>query len=81
MDDELLSPKLILYLFYSADTEQQQDQLQLPIEDMKGRSYTGLSIYLSGLTIRSNTYGEKIKPSEFSKRLGKANQFLKQQYD
>ena len=78
MDDELSSLKLKLYLFSSVNTEQWQDQRQLPIEEKKDGSLTGLLIYISGLTIERNTYDGNINPPEFRERLGKAKQFLEQ---
>ena len=42
---------------------------------------TGWLTYASSLIIGKNPYVGNIKPAEFSKRLGKANQFLERQYD
>ena len=38
-------------------------------------------MYIYSLTIERNTYGGKIKPSEFIERLGKAKQLLEWQYN
>ena len=65
MDDKLSSLKLKLYLLFSADADQGQDQRQLPVKEKKDGSFTGLLIYISGLTIGSNTCGVKINPAMF----------------
>ena len=80
MDNKSSPLKLKLYLLSSADAEQRQDQRQLPVEDKKDGSSEGMSIYISGLTIRRNNYVGNIKPEDFSECLGKANQFLERQY-
>ena len=38
-------------------------------------------MYIYSLKIERNTYGGKIKPSEFIERLGKAKQLLEWQYN
>ena len=79
MDDESSLLKIKLYLFHSAGAEQQQDQQQLSFEEKKGGSSTRQVTYASGLTIGRKPYGLKIKPANFSKRLGMSNQFLDRQ--
>ena len=80
MDDKSSSLKLKKYLFSYADAEQRQDQQHLTVKEKKDGSSIGRPTYYSGLTIRRNTYSERIKPAAFSKRLGKAKQLLDRQY-
>ena len=79
--DKLPSLKLKLYLFASADAEQQQDQRQLTSKEKKDDIFPGPPTYASSLTIKRNTYGGKIKPAGFFRRLEQANQFFKQECD
>ena len=81
MDDESSSLKLKLYLFSSVDAKQRQEQQQLPVKEKKAGSSTGRPTYASGLMIGRNPYNGKINHAEFSECLGKANQFLKLQYE
>ena len=79
MDDESSLIKLKLYLFSSADNDQQQEQWQLTVEEKKDCWLTGQPTCASGLKIRRNPYGGNIKPAKFSKSLGKYKQFLERQ--
>ena len=63
MYDKFSLLKMKLYLLSSVNAEQQHDQRQLLVEEKKHVSSTGRPTYVSGLTIRSNSYEGNINPS------------------
>ena len=77
--DKIPLLKLKFYCFSSADADQRQDHQQLPVEEKKDGSSTGPLTYASGLTIKINSYGVKINPSEFCKGLDQAKHLFKQE--
>ena len=68
--DKLPSLKLKLYIFFSANAEQWQDQKKIPVKQKKYDSSTGRMIYISGLTIGRNPYSSNIKPADFQRAPG-----------
>ena len=63
------------------DYEKWQDHWQITVEYKKNGSSTGILIYISSMKILRNPYDGKIKPAKFSKWMGKAKNFLENNYE
>ena len=63
MDDKLSSIKL--YLFYSTNVDQLQDQKLLPVKDKKDISSAVTLTYVDGVIIERKPFGRKINPTKF----------------
>ena len=67
MDDKLSPLELKLYLFYSANLYQRQEQRKITVEDKKYGSLIGPTTYISTLEEGRNLYGGKTNSVEFCK--------------
>ena len=78
MDQEKLSSlKLNLFLFYSANAKQLQEQKKPTFKDKKDRISAGHPTYTSIMIIKRNPFSGIIKHSGFFKRLEQAHQSYK----